>query len=89
MKKLFILALAALCAFVSCDKENSSVDHSKGSVVRFTTHLNNYTVKSSLAENEQIGVFAGAPISRLNVLGTVNSSNCVDFASGSEILWQA
>ena len=89
MKKLFILALAALCAFVGCNKENSSDGHSKGGVVRFSTHLNDYAVKSSLAENEQIGVFAGAPISRLNVLGTVNSSKGVDFASGSEILWQA
>ena len=89
MKKLFILALATLCAFMGCNKENSSDGHSKGGVVRFSTHLNDYAVKSSLAENEQIGVFAGAPISRLNVPGTVNSSKGVDFASGSEILWQA
>ena len=89
MKKLFILALAALCAFVGCNKDDSSVGSSKGGVVRFATNLIDYTVKSSLAENEQIGVFAGAPISRLNVLGTVNSSKGVDFASGSEILWHA
>ena len=89
MKKLIILALAALCAFVGCNKKESSAGPSTGGVVRFATNLNDYTIKSSLAENEQIGVFAGAPISRLNVLGTVNSSKGVDFASGSEILWQA
>ena len=89
MKKILILALAALCAFVGCNKANSPVTPSKGGEVRFSTNLNNYTVKSSLAENEQIGVFAGAPISRLNVEGTVNASKGVDFEAGSEIFWQA
>ena len=89
MKKLFILALAALCAFAGCNKEQATVVPSKGGEVRFATNLNNYTVKSSLAENDQIGVFAGSPISRINVLGTVNSSKGVDFASGEEIYWQA
>lgn len=90
MKKFYILALAALCALAGCNKAESPVVPSKGGAVRFATNLNNYTVKSSsLAENDQIGVFAGAPITRLNVLGTVTSSKGVAFASGSEICWQA
>ena len=88
MKKIYILALAALCAIVGCNKAESPVVPSKGGAVRFATNLNNYTVKSSLAENDQIGVFAGSPITRLNVLGTVTSSKGVAFASGSEICWQ-
>ena len=88
MKKFYILVLAALCALAGCNKETPVVP-SKGGEVRFATNLNSYSVRSSLVENDQIGVFAGAPISRLNVLGTVNSSKGVDFASGSEIYWQA
>ena len=88
MKRLVLfLATAALLA-VSCNKE-APVVSSRGSAVRFSTNLNNYSVRSSLAENDQLGVFAGVPISRINVLGTVNSSKGVDFASGSEIYWQA
>ncbi|MBR6055060.1 MAG: fimbrillin family protein [Bacteroidales bacterium] len=90
MKKLYIIALAALCALAGCNKAGESpVVPSKGGPVRFATNLNSYTVKSSLAENDQIGVFAGAPITRLNVLGTVTSSKGVAFAAGSEICWQA
>ena len=89
MKKIFILAAAALLAAVACNKSETPVIPSKGGPVRFATNLNSYTVKSSLVENDQIGVFAGAPITRLNVLGTVTSSKGVAFASGSEICWQA
>lgn len=90
MKKFCIIALAALCALAGCNKAGESpVVPSKGGPVRFATNLNNYTVKSSLAENDQIGVFAGAPITRINVLGTVTSSKGVAFAAGSEICWQA
>ncbi|MBR6001246.1 MAG: fimbrillin family protein [Bacteroidales bacterium] len=90
MKKIFILAATVLLAAVACNKGGESpVVPSKGGPVRFATNLNSYTVKSSLAENDQIGVFAGAPITRLNVLGTVTSSKGVAFASGSEICWQA
>lgn len=89
MKKIFILAFAALFALAGCNKNaDSPVIPSKGGPVRFATNLNNYTVKSSLAENDQIGVFAGAPITRVNVLGTVTSSKGVAFAEGSEICWQ-
>ena len=62
---------------------------SQGSIVRFSTNLDKFTFRSSLQENDQIGVFAGSPISRINVLGTVTSSKDVAFASGSEICWQA
>ncbi|MBO4537177.1 MAG: hypothetical protein J5702_08200, partial [Bacteroidales bacterium] len=63
MKKIFILAVAVLFAAVACNKGGESpVVPSKGGPVRFATNLNSYTVKSSLAENDQIGVFAGAPI---------------------------
>lgn len=90
MRKLYILALAALCALVGCNKNDETpVVPSKGGPVRFATNLNSYTVKSSLAENDQIGVFAGAPITRINVLGTVTSSKGVAFAAGSEICWQS
>ena len=87
MKKIYIIALAALCALAGCNKEVPVVP-SKGGEVRFSTNINNYTVKSSLAEDDQIGVFAGAPITRLNVLGTVTSDKGVAFESGSEIRWQ-
>ena len=90
MKKIFILAAAALLAVVACNKSETPVVPSKGGPVRFATNLNSYTVKAfSLAENDQIGVFAGAPITRINVLGTVTSSKGVAFAAGSEICWQA
>ena len=90
MKKLYILALVALCAFVGCNKNaDIPVVPSKGGPVKFATNLNSYSVKSSsLAENDQIGVFAGAPITRINVLGTVTSSKGVAFAEGSEICWK-
>ena len=87
-KALFILAAAALLA-VGCNKEMSTSVPSKGGPVRFATTLNTYTVKSSsLSENDQLGVFAGAPITRINVLGTVTSSKGVAFEPGSEICWK-
>ena len=89
MKKIFILAFAALFALAGCNKNaDSPVIPSKGGPVRFATNLNSYTVKSSFAVNDQIGVFAGTPITRLNVLGTVVDNNGVAFAEGSEICWK-
>ena len=89
MKKvIFFLAAAALLA-VSCNKSESLLVPSKGGPVRFSTNINTYTVKTSaLVENDQLGVFAGAPITRINVLGTVTSSKGVAFEPGSEICWK-
>lgn len=86
-KSLFIFAVAALFT-VSCDKQETPFE-TKGVPVRFTTTLTQYHLKNSLAPNDQIGIFAGAPISRINVLGTVNASQGVDIESGKEIYWQA
>lgn len=90
MKKVILFLAAAALLAVGCNKSESLVVPSKGGPVRFSTNINTYTVKTSaFSTDDQIGVFASAPITRINVLGTVTSSNGVAFASGSEICWQA
>lgn len=89
MKKTVLFLFAAALLAVSCNKEVTPVLQ-QDTPVRFTTNLNSYTVRSSsFSENDEIGVFAGAPISRFNVLGKVTSSQGLAFESGSEIYWQA
>ena len=87
-KALFFLVAASALMAAGCNKHETPVE-SKGVPVRFTTTLTHFTVKSSFAVNDQIGIFAGAPISRINVPGTVNAAQGVDIASGQEIYWQA
>ena len=68
MKKIFVTLLAT-AALVACNKnETSPVAPQPDDIVRFTTNLQTYTVKSAL-DNETVKIVAGAPINQ-----TVNAT---------------
>lgn len=94
MKRFFTLAMLAGIVLAGCTKpEGGQVNHSGSSrKVLFTTDINRFDVKATdtaFENGDRIGVFAGSPITRINVPGTVNSSKGVTFEAGSEICWQA
>ena len=91
-KALLILAAAALLA-ASCSKpEEKFTVSGDGSPVKFTAELKyQFDTKVSanaFGQNDEIGIFAGTPIARYNVKGTVGS-NGTDVTLASPINWQA
>ncbi|MBR6246759.1 MAG: fimbrillin family protein [Bacteroidales bacterium] len=71
MKKLLFAAAIAALALVSCQKAEVQYVPDTNSPVRFEVrNIGTYSVKSEAIEevDEEIGVFAGAPINRNNVL---------------------
>lgn len=78
MKKYLLTLFAAATALVACNKVETIVP--AGSVdgeVRFTTNINTYSVKATdtaFEDNDQVGIFAGAPISVSNVKAAVAGS---------------
>lgn len=67
MKKIFVTLLAA-AALVACNKNETMPVEQTDDVVRFTSNLQTYTVKSAL-DNETVKIVAGAPINQ-----TVNAT---------------
>ncbi|MBR6055061.1 MAG: fimbrillin family protein [Bacteroidales bacterium] len=96
MKKiLFAVAFAALLA-VSCNKEQtSSVVGSQGGPVKFTAELkysfDTRATATAFQNGDEIGIFAGTPIARYNVKGTVGtvSEGSAPVELASPINWQA
>lgn len=91
MKKvLFAVAFAAIFA-VSCNKEAAPVVPGEGAPVKFTAELkyqfDTRATSSAFEVGDEIGIFAGAPIARYNVKGTIATGNAVNLASA--INWQA
>jgi len=78
MKRSLITLLAAAAVLAACSKTESVLP--SGSVsgpVRFTTDINTYSVKATdtaFEDNDQVGIFAGAPISVSNVKASVSGS---------------
>ena len=78
MKKVLYAALAAL-ALAACSKQESVRPVQQGEV-RFTTNIQTYTVKATdtaFENNDQIGIFAGAPISKNNVKAVVTGTSLI------------
>lgn len=76
MKKLLYAAIAAL-ALAACAKQESVRPVQQGEV-RFTTNIQTYTVKATdtaFENNDQIGIFAGAPIGKNNVKAVVTGTS--------------
>lgn len=67
MKKIFVTLLAA-AALVACNKNETIPMEQTDNVIRFTSNLQTYTVKSGL-DNETVKIVAGAPINQ-----TVNAT---------------
>lgn len=78
MKKVLYAALAAL-ALAACAKQESVRPVQQGEV-RFTTNIQTYTVKATdtaFENNDQIGIFAGAPIGKNNVKAVVAGTSLI------------
>ncbi|MBR4735700.1 MAG: fimbrillin family protein [Bacteroidales bacterium] len=78
MKKI-VLVLAAALALASCAKQESIRSAQPGEV-RFTTNIQTYTVKATdtaFENNDQVGIFAGAPISKNNVQAAVSGTSLI------------
>ena len=61
MKKLFI-GLLAVAALFSCSRNEIAPVAQDSDVVRFSTNLQTFTVKTDALEGKSVRVFAGAPI---------------------------
>jgi len=91
MKKYLSIAVAVL-ALAACSKQEAGISpiNNDGGVIRFSTNISTYRVKStdtSLDENDQVGVFAGTPVNGTNVLYTVNASG--KLTSADPLKWHA
>ncbi len=78
MKKVLYAALAAL-ALAACAKQESVRPVQQGEV-RFTTNIQTYTVKATdtaFENNDEIGIFAGAPIGKNNVKAVVTGTSLI------------
>ena len=78
MKKI-VLVLAAALALASCAKQES-VRMAQPGEVRFTTNIQTYTVKATdtaFENNDQVGIFAGAPIGKNNVQAVVTGTSLI------------
>ena len=76
MKKALYAALAVL-ALAACAKQESVRPVQQGEV-RFTTNIQTYTVKATdtaFENNDEIGIFAGAPIGKDNVKAVVTGTS--------------
>ena len=76
MKKVLYAALAVL-ALAACAKQESVRPVQQGEV-RFTTNIQTYTVKATdtaFENNDEIGIFAGAPIGKDNVKAVVTGTS--------------
>lgn len=78
MKRLTVIIAAALALF-SCAKQESVRPVQQGEV-RFSTNIQTYAVKATdtaFENNDQIGIFAGAPISKNNVKAVVTGTSLI------------
>ena len=91
MKKVLLLLAAAALFAVSCNKEAAPVVPDEGAPVKFTAELkyqfDTRATSSAFEAGDEIGIFAGTPIARYNVKGTVANGGAVNLASA--INWQA
>ncbi|MBQ7272069.1 MAG: fimbrillin family protein [Bacteroidales bacterium] len=77
--KRFTVILAAALALAACAKQESVRPVQQGEV-RFTTNIQTYTVKATdtaFENNDEIGIFAGAPISKNNVKAVVTGTSLI------------
>ena len=77
MKKSLILLAAAAMAFAGCQKQ-ASVPMGQPGDVRFTSNIQVYTLKATdtaFENNDEIGIFAGAPINKDNVKAVVSGTS--------------
>ena len=65
--------MAAALTLISCNKHEVAVPQPDLTVRFSTEQLSSYAFKSALEADDQVGVFAGAPISGVNVLYTATS----------------
>lgn len=91
MKKYLSFVAIAL-ALAACSKQEAGITHvnNDGQVIRFSTNISTFTVKStdtSLEENDQVGIFAGTPVNGTNVLYTVNASG--KLTAADPLKWHA
>lgn len=64
MKKIFVTLLAA-AALVACNKsETTPVEPQADDIVRFSSNLQTYTVKSTALDGKTVKIVAGAPITK-------------------------
>ena len=68
MKRIIILVLAA-AAVMACNKNETALMEQTGDVIRFTSNLQTYTVKSTALDGQTVKIVAGAPINQ-----TVNAT---------------
>ena len=90
MKKLLLTITAITLALVACNKNEAVAPVENGDVIRFSTNIRTFTVKStdtSLEENDEVGIFAGTPVNGTNVQYTVNSSG--KLVSSDPLKWHA
>ena len=77
MKKSLIFLAAAAMAFAGCQKQ-ASVPMGQPGDVRFTSNIQVYTLKATdtaFENNDEIGIFAGAPINKDNVKAVVSGTS--------------
>ncbi|MBR6346860.1 MAG: fimbrillin family protein [Bacteroidales bacterium] len=93
MKKLLLILTAAATLFCACSKENTPAPKTDGSrLVRFTANVGEYSFKSidALDAADEVGIFAGAPISKNNVPLVVGDANALSYKNNTNTLeWSA
>ena len=78
MKKSFIILAAAAMAMVGCAKQHSPVPAGQPGDVLFTSNIQTYTLKATdiaFENGDKVGIFAGTPIDKNNVLATVSGTS--------------
>ena len=87
MKKIALAIFAAALALVSCNKQETA-QPVRDLTVRFATEkLSDYSFKSALEAQDQVGVFAGVPIDGVNVLYTATADK--KLTSATPLKWIA
>lgn len=91
MKRVLLFLAAAALFAVSCNKEASYTRASEGGPVKFSAdlkyHFDTRATATAFQDGDKIGIFAGTPISRSNVKGTIGSDG-QSVVVESPINWQ-
>lgn len=88
MKKILLALCAVALALVACNKPAELNTPDKNSPVQFTVSgINTFDVKAEIANNTHVGVYAGAPINKVNQDATVSIVDVNKTLTGVTMYW--
>ena len=89
MKKIFLTLCAVALALVACNKPEKLTTPDVNSPVQFTVSglENTYAVKTPIANNTHVGVYAGDPINKVNLDATVSIVDANQTLTGATMYW--